>query len=302
MLAVSFLPDGVHLLGGGNDGIQRWRCADGQELGKQKGIRLQAIAVSRDCKWIVYGTHQGGASVWDAEMHEKLIDVEGRTTVQAVDVSPDSTWFATGTIRREASVWSISSGQRLIGPLEHDKDVAGIRFSPNGEQVATCCEGGSAVRIFNSRNGDKLIDIKTTTPRKWPITPLAWSSDGQQIFSVSDDNRIKSFAVSTGSQLAESPILDGARCISLAGNGKFIATVAEHAVSFLDTSTLTKIGTTFRNSEGMRSIAISSDSSQIATGRRDGKIIVHNLSNFLPDSYGPFRVRFCPLLMLAHWI
>ena len=306
MLAVAFHPDGMYLLGGGEDGIRRWQLADGQEVGKQMGMQLQAIAVSRDCKWIVCGMFEGGASVWDAEMHEKLIEVGGRTTVRAVDVSPDSTRFATGTGLEDnkASVWSITNGKRLIGPLEHDKDVAGIKFSPNGEQVATCCEGGSAVRIFDSRNGDKLIDIKTTTPRKWPFTPLAWSSDSQQIFSVSDDNRIKSFAVSTGSQVAESPILDGARSISLAGNRKFIAAVADHhdAISFLDTLTLAKIGTAFKNSKGMQSIDLSLDTSQIATGRRGGKIDIYNLANFLPDSYGPFHVSICPFIMLAYWI
>ena len=301
MLAVTFHPDGMHLLGGGNDGIQQWRLADGQEVCKQTGIELQAIAVSRDCKWIVCGTRQGGASVWDAEMHEKLIEVEDRIAVRAVDVSPDSTRFATGTAYHEASIWSITNGKRLVGPLEHDKGVTGIRFSPNGERFATSCFGGS-VRIFDSRNGDELIDIKITTPWKWPFIPLAWFSDGEQFFSVSDDNRIKSFAVSTGSQLAESPILDDARSISLAGNGKFIATVAEHAVSFLDTSTLAKIGTAIENSEEMWSIDVALDSSLIAIGRHGGKIDIYNLANFLPDSYGPFHVSICPFIMLACWI
>ena len=304
MLAVAFHPDGMYLLGGGEDGIRRWQLADGQEVGKQMGMQLQAIAVSRDCKWIVCGMFEGGASVWDIELHEKVIDVEGRTTVRAVDVSPDSTRFATGTgvDDNKASVWSITTGLRLVGPLIHDNDVTGIRFSPSGEHIATSSQS-SSVRIFDSRNGDQLIDIATTSPQMWPFIPLAWSNDGHRIFSVSDDYKIKSFDISTGSQLAESPILkQNDQSISLAGNGRFIATVADHAISFLDTSTLAKIGTAIENSGVMRSIVISSDSSQIATGRRDGKIDIYNLVDFLPDSYGPFHVSFCPLKMLACWI
>ena len=90
-----------------------------------------------------------------------------------------------------------------------------------------------------------------------------------------------------------------AHSISIAGNGKFMATVASHAISFLDTSPLAKIGTAIQDRKSMRSIAISSDSSQIVIGRRDGKVIIHNLANFLPDSYGPFHVSICPFIMLA---
>ena len=300
--AVAFHPDGMHLLCGSDGGIRRWRLADGQEVGKQTGTKLRAISVSRDGKWVACGSREGGASLWDAELHEKVVDVEGENSVYAVDVSPDSTRLATGTGfgDYEASIWSITTGERLVGPLKHDRGVTGIRFSPNGERIATCSHGGS-VCIFDSRNGDQLLDIKTDTASTRPITPLVWSNDGQRIFTVSNDKRIRSFAASTGTQLAESPILNNNYSIALAGNGRFISTVAMHTISFLDTSTLVKIGTSIEDSERMWSIAISFDSSQIATGRADGKIIVHNLASFLPDSYSHSQVRNCLFIMLACW-
>ena len=303
-MAVVFHPDGIHLLGGGDGGVGRWRLSDGQEVGKQTGMKLRAISVSRDSKWIVCGTREGGASVWDAEMHEKVIDVEGARTVYAVDVSPDSTRFATGTglDDNKVSIWGTATGKRLVGPLQHDDWVVGTRFSPNGEHIATFCRPGGLVRIFDSHNGDDLINIKTNASFSQPITPLAWSKDGQQIFTTSDDHRIKSFTVSTGSQLAQSSILDNDYSISLAGNGKFIATVASNCISFLDSSTLAKIGTAIADTERMWSIAVSLDSRRVATGRADGKIVVHDLGKFLPDSYGPFHVSICPFIALAYWI
>ena len=300
MQAVAFHPDGLHLLGGGDYGIRRWRLSDGQEVGKQTGMKLRAISVSREGKWIVCGTDDSGTSVWDAEMHEKIIEVESTNSVSAVDVSPDSTRFATGTPspHRKASIWSMTSGERLVGPLIHDSLVAGIRFSPDGEQIATAGHG-SSVRIFDSHNGNQLIEVNIIIRSTWPITPLAWSNDGQQIFTVSDDHKIKSFAVSTGSALTESPVLEYPFSLSLAGNGKFIATVARDCISFLNTSTLVEIGTAI-NGEGPKwSTPISLDNSQVATGRADGKIDIYNLANFLPDSYGPFHVSICPFFALA---
>jgi len=295
---VAFQPDGAHFLGGTSDGIQRWRLADGREVGRQTGMDLNAIAVSGDGTRIVCGTALG-ASVWDAELQEKFLDLEGSNSVYAVDVSPDSTRLATGT-RSRASIWSLVTGERLVGPLRHDNTVTGIKFSPDSEQIATACRRGP-IRVFSSHSGDELITIKTIVPWSPPITPLAWSNNGERIFATSDDKKIRSFDVSTGSQLAESPTLGSGtiESIALAANGRFVTTYAYYSISFLDASTLTRIGPVIEDSEDIRSIALSPDSSNLATGQYKGKIAVRNLSNVLPDSYGPFQASICPFTMSA---
>ncbi|KAG8212910.1 WD40-repeat-containing domain protein [Butyriboletus roseoflavus] len=232
-----------------------------------------------------------GASVWDGDMREKVIHVEGTNIVWAIDICADSTRFATGTAEDGASVWSIRSGERLVGPLKHDAQVTGIRFSPNGELVATACPR-NYIRIFDSRTGDKLVTIKIDIP-SWVGTPLSWSSDGRQIFSTSSDSRIRSFDPSTGSLLSESQILhDGedVRSIALAANGKFIVAITQHSISFLDIPTLTRIGPVIEDSQEPTSIAISPGSGHLAAGRDDGKIVIYDLSKILPDLCGPFNV------------
>ena len=300
--AIAFHPDGKHLLGGNNGVIRRWRLIDGKEVGKQTGVELRAISVSRDHKWIVCGTYNG-ASVWDGEMHKKVIDVEGTNLVWAVDVSPESTRFATGTGggHDNASIWSITTGKRLVGPLKHDNWIAGVRFSPDGQHFATACVGKS-IRIFNSHNGDNLVTIKTDIPSRVP-PPLAWSSDGEQIFATSEDKKIRTFNTSTGSQLAESQMLhdgdNGVSSITPATSGNFIATYAERSIWFLDTLTLALIGPAIEDGGRIQSIAISADSSHLATGRGDGKIVIRDLGKILPDLNGPINVSICALILLA---
>ena len=239
---------------------------------------------------MVCGTLNEGASVWDEETHEKVIHVEGTSAVYAVDVSPDSTRFATGT-DEDARIWGITSGERLVGPLKHDNVVAGIQFSADGERVATV--GNLDICIFDSRSGDKLITIKFSRSIFVGTALSAWSSDGQQIFAASKDNTIRSFNTSTGSQLVESQILyvgdNDVPSLALAANNKFIATFARYSITFLDTSTLTQIGPVIEDSERIRSIAISPDGNQLATGQDSGKIAIRDLSKILPDSYGPFH-------------
>ena len=259
--------------------------------------------MSRDQKWVVCGTGNG-ASVWDAELREKLIDVEGGNNVRGVDVSPDSTRLATGTLHGEASVWSISSGERLVGPLKHGRWVTGIIFSPNGEHIATACEG--SICVFDSRTGDKLITIDAAASSRGPATPLVWTKDSQQILVASDDNTIKSFDVSTGSQLAESQILsdgdgnDEVKSIALATNGSFIATYSGRTIFLLDASSLTRIGPNINDSGDTTSITVSPDSKYIATGRRDGKISVHDIGHIPLDVHDPPQVSICWFIMSAY--
>ena len=76
VFTVAFHPDGKHVIDGTNDGIRRWRVADGQVVGKKTGEGVNTVSVSRDHKWVACGTGQG-ASVWDvdSEIGENAVKV-----------------------------------------------------------------------------------------------------------------------------------------------------------------------------------------------------------------------------------
>ena len=295
--AVAFHPDGKHFFDGTSKGLRRWRVADGQEVGKQTGMDLNAISVSKDQKWVVCGTTQAVASVWDAELHEKVVEVKSGESVLSVDVAPDCTRFATGTTTTEGtvSVWNIATGERLVGPLKHSGLVRGVKFSPEGGRIATACADDGAIRIFNSYNGDQLISIENPMEASYPLTPVTWSMDGEQLFATSRNSKIKVFDSSTGSQLAEWQIHENDSpdriSIALAANNKFIASSAGRFVSFWDTSTQAQVGIV-EDTQSIRSVALSPDGSHLVTGSDDGsgKLIIWDLRNILPDSYLPINV------------
>ncbi|KAG9310089.1 hypothetical protein JVU11DRAFT_9698 [Chiua virens] len=284
--AVVFSLDGECLLSGSKDGIRRFRLADKVETAKQTGMDMNAISISKDGQRIICGAEEG-ASVWDVELQEKICEVEDGRQVRAVDVSPDSTRFATGT--NEMSVWDISTGERLLGPAEF-KSVNGIRFSPDGERIAIS-EWGGPITIVDSQSGEQLVTIQTETVNAVPATPLAWTNDGQQLLAVCMNSKAKSFDASTGSLLAESQAIEShyLRSIAVSDNGRFIVTFADDSVIFLDTSSLTQVGLVIKEDNRIRSIALTSDSTylaRVATGQRDGKILVRDLTAAIPDIFG----------------
>ena len=297
IFSVAFHPDGTHLSSGSMLGVRRWRLADCQEAGNQIEMDLDAFSVSMDNRWIVCGTIAHGAGVWDAITEQKMFQVEGTKAVVVVDISPDATMFATGTARpdNKASIWDIATGERKFRPLQHDSIIAGIKFSPNdGERLATACR--ESIRLFDSRNGDQLqvITVMPAVAMQSRITPFVWSVDGQQIFVLSTDNKIKSFKSSAGIKLAESQIktntAEDVVSIALASNGKFIAAFADRSVTFWDTSTFSQIGPVIEDTEQVRSIAVSPDCTNLATGGSYGRLTIRNLGDILPDTFGPFYV------------
>lgn len=53
------------------------------------------------------------------------------SSVEAIDISPNSTRFATARYDEyEMFIWSIITRERLVGPLQHDEAVRGVRISP----------------------------------------------------------------------------------------------------------------------------------------------------------------------------
>ncbi|KAI9567655.1 WD40-repeat-containing domain protein, partial [Boletus coccyginus] len=207
IFSIAFHPDGRHLLSGGRDeAVRQWDAETGHEVGEpmKMGGTVYAIAVSRNHKWIVSGNYHT-TSVWDAKTHQKVVEVAHRPagfracTVE-VDVHPDSSRFAAGRYYEDSvTLWDITTGEQLLGPLKHDNRLVGVKFSPSGDQIAAASQ--SSIRIFDSRNGNQLTSIDIRVPSWAPMTPLAWSSDGKRVFTTSHDGKLRSFDMSTGSQL-----------------------------------------------------------------------------------------------------
>ena len=237
------------------------------------------------------------SSVWDGELHNKVIAVEGTSMVQAVDVCPDSTRFATGTRDKQVRIWSVPSGERLIGPLEHDNDaIDGIRTSPPH----------TAPRSPFSIVPLPLVPPSSSLPTqlRFRLHPLLWH--GEVMVRKSLVHVATTESESTDTQQTKPQILhvgndSDTRSIVLAPNGKLIAALADEPsqVSFLSTSTLARIGPVIEYNEEILSISISPDSSRLATGWYGGKIVIRDLGKIIPDVHGPLDVSICAFVLPA---
>ncbi|KIK17922.1 hypothetical protein PISMIDRAFT_209773 [Pisolithus microcarpus 441] len=231
--AVAFVDESQVVAGYDNGDIRRWKIEDGQQLGQtMKGDgAVYSIAVSRDGRWIVSGDQGSKAIVRNALTNEKVRHTQYGRGVYAVDISSDCTkvvaasWGETGNVR----LFGISSGTQLLPTVSHTY-VCCVKFSPDGSRFATVsCYSG--VRVYSTHDGKVLFNSGTQGSTN-SSTPLAWSSDGQQLFVASKGN-ITSFSISDSSS-SEWPIHENQSSASIASNAIFIAYSAGSSVLLLD--------------------------------------------------------------------
>jgi len=298
--AVTFVEDGKQVLSGGVEGIlRRGRVNDGHEVGepiRTEGAEIYTAALSPDRKWLVCGLRlldwrDGKASVrvWNVQTREKVLNIHGHIkTVLSLDISRDSTKLATGAGDGRAFIWNMTTGERLLGPLQHDTGVVTVRFSPNGDRIAVATvenPDAKSIRIYNSYNGQQLLGIPFSTI-KTLSSSLAWSGDGRQLFAVSR-SEAKCFDTSSGTLLSKWSIHSNGypTCIALARNQKFVVVSVHNSLSFWDTSTHKQIGTVINHASTIWSFALSPNDDCIVTGEENGKVIIRSLRDILLVSY-----------------
>ena len=281
--------------------LQRWRADDGHEADEpiQTGTTIFPVALSPDCRWLVCGlcrldARKTNVRVWDAQTHwpwhEKDLDIKGHTgLITSISISPDSTKLATGGHDELVFIWSMATGERLVGPLQHEGWVRNLAFSPTGDRIATAtvCEVStrSQIGIYDSNNGQRLLVIPFLFyPNMW--SPLAWSADGRQLFATSG-NEVKRFDTSLGSLLSKWSVPGSGQTASivLSRNQKFAVAVKWQSLSFWDTSTEKQIGTVITYKSDISSIMLSPDDNCIAAGDGRGKIILQSLRDSIPSPY-----------------
>ncbi|KAG9309666.1 WD40-repeat-containing domain protein [Chiua virens] len=304
--SLAFKPGGV-LVGGDESGaIHQWSVEDRLDVsgsGMQFEGTVYAAVVSADGQWIVTSGLGGLVIVWNAVTHQRVIEVKDHDVypghVCTVDVSSDSKRFASGSHDKTVRIFDITSGTRLVPPLRHPESVVGVKFSPDASRIATITQIHAFLGIYNAFSGDKLLEFPVAA--QWaPITPLAWSPDGQKLFAASQ-GKITYLDVSTSSR-SEWPIHDNnSQQVSIVTNGTFIACSAGSSVTFWDLSSHEQIRQILTHDEPITCVAISFDGRYLATGDCTG-ITIRKLEEFLPERYLTLGISCLPLMQVTETV
>ena len=292
-----FLPDGKHIVIGGNDGtVRRWKVEEGSDQGTKVGepVRpegeMNEAVVSKDGRWIILpGTEGRKVAVWDATTHARVVESSEahEEKITALDVSPDASKIASGSRDGTVNVWCLETGRRIAGPLKQGRSQAilSVRFSPTGDRLASA---GSdfLIHVWSicSDGVRYVMNIPTD-----PACSLAWSNDGRRLFTGGSWGSILCFDVSNSTRATtrwpNHPHFDAVSTVRLSNNGKFVisASSSECSVKIWDVHTQSEIFSLKHTSE-ILDAEISPDDGYLVSGAKDGTICIWNLRKVLSAS------------------
>jgi WD40 repeat protein len=152
---------------------------------------VAAAAFSPDGRFILTGSWDGTARLWDAQTGAPLRTLAGHESlVSAAAFSPDGRFILTGSWDGTARLWDAQTGAALRTLTGHDGPVTAAAFSPDGRFIVT----GSADRTARIWAVPEILFADAPTQVKMACEMLA-KAKAPLAFAVAD--------------IAEFPVLQG---------------------------------------------------------------------------------------------
>lgn len=196
---------------------------------------IHSLAMSSDGKRLVSGDAAAGVVVWDLETRQPTAKWKGHpwNWIVATAFAPDGQSVLVSEFRYKRDdfdipcagfkLWSIDGTEKLdilktqfpkLNPLDHSygggqvwrgwtKDgLVALAFSPDGKIIAAG-QGGETdtgkVHLIDAQTGKLIRDVAS---HQYGITDVAFSRDGQLLYSAGRDTCVRVWQVSDGKEVA----------------------------------------------------------------------------------------------------
>ncbi len=308
---VSFSFDGRTLAAGYEDGsVLLWEVPSGRLLQRLDGHsdEITSVEFSPVENFLATAGDDSLIILWDLDNEpvEKTQLIGHEKSVLSLAFSPDGRTLASGGVDDGIFLWDVDSGSHSGDPLEGDDSIQAIAFSPDGKILAfgNCSERQSL--SFCAKNDIRLMDSATGEILVGPIsngdgsiTSLAFSPNGKRLVTSSNlDEEILVWDIPAeiGNFGQVEPQTWGNDLLSHRSTGSIFsadgdaifASGVDHSVLVLDVDGRISIGKSYFGHDGeISSLARGPDGRLLASGGKDGSIILWNL-----DGVGPLSMQF----------
>lgn len=153
------------------------------------------VRFTPDSTRLIVGENSGIIRIYNASNGEMLKEIAKDRAGMPLDMdfSPDGSLLAVGVDLDRAYVYNLSTGDVLSTLTGHVRYVHGVKFTADGERVATLSRDGT-VKLWDVPTGRELVTLFSF---KNDVVPLAvhFEPGGRAISVVTSDKRILSNAV-----------------------------------------------------------------------------------------------------------
>jgi WD40 repeat protein len=280
--SVAFSPDSSLIASGSDDcTVCIWNARSLEKvtgLAGHEGL-ITSVAFFPDGTRIASASSDRTLRMWDARTYESLPGLQCSGSVDTIAISSDSTRLALGNytsgaegILRVFDIVTLSEEAHVnISPGFAPPWV--IAFSPGDDFIASGTACG-AIQLWNASN---LSNIATISGHHAQVTSIAFSSDGSQIVSGSEDGtvRIRTIA-SPEEQLAPIPGHDArvSQVVFSSDGSRLVSSSDDKTVRIWDGLTCEELAVLHGHEDVVWTVGYSPDGARVISGSHDDTVRV----------------------------
>jgi len=205
VLSVSFSADNRQIVSGSRDRtIKLWNTLGDckftiTEKGHTEWVSCVRFSPNPQNPVIVSAGWDKLVKVWELASCRIQTDHIGHSGyINTVTISPDGSLCASGGKDGTTMLWDLNESKHLYS-LQAGDEIHALVFSPN--RYWLCAATASSITIFDLEKKSKVDELKPEyvekgkKSREPECVSLAWSADGQTLFSGYTDNKIRAWGV-----------------------------------------------------------------------------------------------------------
>jgi uncharacterized delta-60 repeat protein len=237
------------------------------------GSAVYSTVFSPDSKYVVTGSGDNTARVWEVASGLEISRMTHGDTVSSVAFSPDGKYVVSGSYDNTVRVWEVETGKEL-SRMTHGDTVSSVAFSPDGKYVVSGSSDNTA-RVWVVETGKELSRITHGDA----VSSTAFSPDGKYAVSGSYDHTVLVWNVVTGEEIAHMTHGDAVSSVAFSPDGKYVASgSSDYTARVWEAMTGNEISRMTYFS-AVTTVSFSPDSKYVASGAMDRTANVWKVKN-----------------------